>query len=84
MEVKGAAQAGIQSCINEWVPAVAGTTETNQPGRVWTTPGPDCYELSGGLDDSRRTRSSCSIVYGLGRDAMKPHWAYSAIEASSE
>jgi len=29
MEVKGAAQAGIQSCINEWVPAVAGTT--NRP-----------------------------------------------------
>jgi hypothetical protein len=23
MEVKGAAQAGIQSCTNEWVPAVA-------------------------------------------------------------
>ena len=30
--------------------------------RDWTKTGPDCYELSGGLDDSRRTCSSCSIV----------------------
>jgi len=73
-----------ESARGPWTKGLGGTTETKQPGRDWTKVSPDFYELSGGLDDSRRTRSSCSIVYGFARDAMKPRWTYSAIEASSE
>jgi len=42
--------------------ATAGHGQANIFQVCWTKAGPDCYELSGGLDDSRRTRSSCSIV----------------------